>query len=131
MGATDSIPPEDPSLRLQIRALTLQVEGLTRLLLGLESACSTLIGEVRADRQQRAAEAAQAAQPGPLSASGAALLQALAADVDARAWIGRALAFLILAAGIWLLASVEISPQSPLTGIFSLADHYLSPGNKP
>ena len=129
--ATDSIPPEDPHLRSQVRAVALQVEGLTRLLLGLESACRELIGEVRADRQARAAEVAREAQPHPLSASAVALLQALAADPTARAWIGRALALLLAAVAVWLLASVEISPQSPLTGLFSLADHYLSPGKSP
>lgn len=128
---TDSIPPEDPHLRSQVRAVALQVEGLTRLLLGLESACRELIGEVRADRQARAAEAVREAQPHPLSASAVALLQALAADPTARAWIGRAIAILIGAVAIWLLASVEIAPQSPVTGLFSIMDHYLSPGSKP
>ena len=131
MNPADSIPPEDPSLRSQVRALAFQVEGLTRLLLGLESACRELLGEVRADRQARAAESAREAQPHPLSASAVALLQALAADPEARLWIGRALGFLVAAVAVWLLASVEISPLSPLTGIFSLADHYLSPGKTP
>ena len=54
MSATDSIPPEDPSLRTQVRALAFQTEGLTRLLLGLESSNRELIGEIRADRQARA-----------------------------------------------------------------------------
>ena len=48
MTPQDSIPPEDPSLRTQVRALSFQVEGLTRLLLGLESSNRELIGEIRA-----------------------------------------------------------------------------------
>ena len=131
MTPSDSTPPEDPSLRLQIRALSLQVEGLTRLLLGLESSNRELIGEVRADRQQRAAENAREAQPHAATSAVVGFLQALGADPVARAWIGRAVAFLLAAFGIWLLAHVEISPQSPLTGLFSLADHYLTPGSKP
>lgn len=125
---SDSIPPDEA---IRLRALSLQVEGLTRLLLGLESACRELIGEVRADRQARAAFAAQAAQPSPLSSAAVAMLQGMAADAVARAWIGRALALLLVALAVWVLASVEISPASPLTGLFSIADHYLSPGKTP
>lgn len=124
-------PPEEPSLRSHLRALSLQVEGLTRLLLGLESACRELIGEVRADRQARAAEAAREAQPHPLSTASVGFLQSLGADPVARAWIGRAIFALVVVAGCRWLASVEISATSPLTGIFSLADHYLSPGRTP
>jgi hypothetical protein len=128
---TESIPPEDPSLRSQVRALSLQVEGLTRLLLGLESACRELLGEVRADRQARAAELARDAQLSPLSAAAVALLQALAADPVARSWVGRALALLVVAVVIAGLAHVDVAAASPLSGIFSLADHYLSPGKAP
>lgn len=128
---TDSIPPEDPSLRSQVGALSLQVEGLTRLLLGLESACRELIGEVRADRQARAAELARDAQPHPLSAAAVALLQALTADPVARSWVGRAVALLVVATAIAGLAHVDVAAASPLSELFSLADHYLSPGKSP
>lgn len=131
MSATDSIPPEEPSLRTQVRAMGFQLEGLTRLLLGLESACRELIGEVRADRQARAAEAAQEAQPHAATAAAVSLFQSLSADPIARAWIGRAVALLLASVAVWLLASVEILPGSPLTGLFSILDHYLSPGGTP
>lgn len=124
MSAADSIPPEDPSLRTQVRALSFQVEGLTRLLLGLESSNRELIGEIRADRHARA-------QPHPLSSAVVGFLQSLGGDPVARAWIGRAVALLVASVAVWLLASVEISPGSPLTGIFSILDHYLSPGGTP
>ena len=124
-------PPEEPSLRSHLRALSLQVEGLTRLLLGLESACRELIGEVRADRQARAAEAAREAQPHPLSTASVGFLQSLGADPVARAWIGRAIASMIFALAVWLLASVEISATSPVTGLFSILDHHLPFGKTP
>jgi hypothetical protein len=123
----DSIPPEDPSLRLRIEALTLAVQALGSLLLPLEGAVRELIGEVRAERVARLAATAQAAKPHPLSV---ALAEALRTDPSARRLAGLGLLLLGAALGILALSGVSAEPGTATGAILAIVDHHL-PGGSP
>lgn len=123
-----SLPPDEyRSLRIRLEALTLAVQAMGALLLPLEGAVRELLGEVRADRQARAAEAAQAAQPSPLTS---ALAEAIRTDAGARRLVGFGLLLFFCALAILALSGVSAEPGTAAGAIIGVIDHHL-PGGSP
>ena len=120
MSPKDTIPPERIDARLV--ALSVQVEGLSRIVLALEGSVRDLCGSVREVLAELRAQQQRAAQPHPVAEALIALIRGVANDGRGRLLIAGG--FAVLCAGITVVLLSWAAPAA-LNEILVLADHHL------
>lgn len=120
MSPKDTIPPERIDARLV--ALSVQVEGLSRIVLALEGSVRDLCGSVREVLAELRAQQQRAAQPHPVAEALVFLIRGVANDGRGRLIVAGGFTALCAALAVVLLSWAA---PAALDEILVLADHHL------